>query len=370
MGVLGFVVTVANSQGAESATRSGIVESVKIPAPRDDVTCHYPSVAKLPDDRLMCVYSTQEPSRSRKLALFAVYSQDHGMTWGTPERLLDTPDGNDYDSSIIIVGRRTIVSATTTPLGRSDITTSRTMAVASDDSGRSWSRAYEIPMGRRYTSGKINNGLTLPDGTALWGYTWEKNLETRERLVDEGDMEEVSAVLISYDEGRTWTSSRGVELATRKATQAKNAINGLCEPALALCRDGSVFMLCRTGLDRLYECRSYDGGRTWADIKPTSLVSHNAPAAICNVRGEHPGIVVVWDNSPQNRWPLCVAASFDDCRHWSPPRELTHKPGVDCMYPGVIQTADEKIFAVYEERGSRQILGARFDWTWFSSSNP
>jgi predicted neuraminidase len=275
--------------------------------------------------------------------------------------LLDTPDGHDYDPSIIVIGRRTIVSATTTPLNETGITTSRTMAVASEDSGQTWSRPYEIPMGRRYTSGKVNNGIVLPDGTALWGYTWEKNLEEHERLSSEGEMEELNAVLISYDDGRTWASSRSVGLAARKPVEARGAINGLCEPALALCSDGSVFMLCRTGLDRLYECRSADGGRTWSGAKPTSLAGHNAPAALCRVRGKRPGVMVVWNNSPRDRWPLCAAMSLDDCRTWSTPRELAHTPGVESSYPGAIQTAEGKMLVVYQQRDSRFILGARFD---------
>lgn len=343
------------------------IKRLQIPAPDENTTCHLPSVVVLPDARVMCVYSGKEAMRAGKISLFAVYSSDHGATWGTPQRLLDTPDGHDYDPSIIVIGRRVIVSATTTPLNETGITTSRTMAVASDDGGRTWSRPYEIPMGRRYTSGKINNGITLPDGTALWGYTWEKNLETRERLASEGEMEEMNAVLISYDDGRTWASSRSVGLAARRPPEASGAINGLCEPALAWCNDGSVFMLCRTGLDRLYECRSVDGGRTWSDARPTSLTSHNAPAALCGIRGERQGIMVVWNNSPKDRWPLCAAASFDDCRSWTTPRELALTPGVESSYPGTIQTADGKMLVVYQQRGSRFILGARFEPAWLDA---
>jgi predicted neuraminidase len=340
------------------------IERLQIPAPDGDTTCHWPSVALLPDDRVMCVYSGKEAMPSGKISLFASYSSDHGLTWDAPQRLLNTPDGHDYDPSIVVIGRRVIVSATTTPLNENAITTSRTMAVASNDGGHTWSRPYQIPMGRRYTSGKVNNGITLPDGTALWGYTWEKNLETRERLAREGEMEEINAVLISYDEGRTWASSRSVGLAARRPPEASDAINGLCEPALALCSDGSIFMLCRTGLDRLYECRSADNGRTWSDAKPTSLTSHDSPAALCDFRDERNGVMVVWNNSPKNRWPLCAAASFDDCRSWTQPREVAHIPGVESSYPGAIQTADGKLIVVYQQRGSRVILGARFDPTW------
>ena len=53
-----------------------------------------------------------------------------------------------------------------------------TVAVRSDDSGRSWSKPYDIPMGHRYTSGKINRGIVLRDGTAMFGYSWDMSLDT------------------------------------------------------------------------------------------------------------------------------------------------------------------------------------------------
>jgi hypothetical protein len=123
-------------------------------------------------------------------------------------------------------------------------------------------------------------------------------------------------------------------------------------------------MLCRTGLERLYECRSSDGGRTWSDPKPTALVSHNAPAALCGIESDRKGVMVVWNNSPKNRWPLCVAASYDDCRSWTVPREVAHTPGVESSYPGAVQTADGKMLVVYQQRDSGFIRGARFDPAW------
>ena len=271
-----------------------------------------------------CAFFRRDEQQAGKLVLAGTMSDDHGGTWSQPTVLLDSPDGHDYDPSIMAIGPRVIVSATTTPLNESAITTSRIIAVRSEDSGRTWSKPFEIPTGRRYTSGKINNGIVLKDGTALLGYTWEKNLDTGriQSLATEGEMEEVNAVLLSLDEGRTWTSSESVGLATRRADTSVTAINGLCEPALVECEDGSVFMLSRTGLTNLYGARSTNGGRRWSEPYQTSLVSHNAPAAMCKFRGEKSGVLAVWNNSPEHRWPLSVAASFDGCRTWTPPARL------------------------------------------------
>jgi predicted neuraminidase len=335
----------------------------------------YPSIDRLSDGRLFAVFSAAIKEREGKFVLASSISTDDGRSWSKPEVLIDTQDGQDYDPSVIVIGERIIVTATTTPIAEKGITTSRTMAVRSDDSGRRWSPPYEIATGRRYTSGKINNGIVLQDGTALLGYTWEKNLEDPaiKRLSSEGEMEEVNAVLVSFDQGSTWTSSQSVHLAKRRDQQSNGAINGVCEPALVECEDGSVFMLSRTGLKNLYGSRSEDGGRSWTAPEPTSLVSHNAPAAVCKFGGQkaggdkfgghRPGVFAVWNNSPTDRWPLSAAVSLDDCCTWSAATEIANQPGLESSYPGCIQARDGSIVVVYQQatKAGRDIVCARID---------
>ena len=343
-----------------------IFEHFVIPAPSNAKVCAYPSLARLSDDRLLCVFSAYDETRDRKIVVAGTVSADHGARGRSPQVLIDSPNGNDYDPSIVVIGSRVIVTATTTPPNDPAITTSRTVAIRSEDSGQRWSTSYEIPMGRHYTSGKVNNGIITRDGTALLGFTWEKNLETGrfEKLADEGQMEEVNAVLMSFDKGRTWAASESVELEVRKPADADRiAINGVCEPALVECDDGSIYMLSRTGATNLYGCRSINGGRTWSAAEKTSLVSHNAPADMCQFAGERRGVLVAWNNSPRDRWPLCVAASFDGCRTWTAAQVIEPLEGVESSYPSCIQAGDGKILVVYQQNKpeGRRIRGVRFD---------
>ena len=340
------------------------VEPIEIATGAHYKTNAYPSVGLLEDGRLLCVYSIRTTDKPRKFCVAGSFSSDHGLSWSAPHILINTPDGNDYDPGLMIIGSRVIVTSTTTPTDTgSQITTSRTIAVSSSDGAASWSRPYEINLGRRYTSGKVNNGIVLDNGTALFGYTWEDNLESLDSLPAEGDMEEVSAVMISFDRGRTWASGEGVGLEQRKPDDRPHAINGLCEPALAVCSDGSIYMLCRTGLEKLYELRSQDGGLTWSEPKASPLTGHNAPAALCGFRSSQgSGMLVVWNNSPEHRWPLCVSASYDDGATWSRPITIANIPGQQSSYPGCIQAADGTIVVVYQQQlaeGGRNILAAR-----------
>jgi hypothetical protein len=59
---------------------------------------------------------------------------------------------------------------------------------------------------------------------------------------------------------------------------------------------------------------------------PSPLAGHNSPSALWRLR-DSGDVLVVWNNSPLNRWPLDVALSMDGCKTWSRPRTLANTPG-------------------------------------------
>ncbi len=328
----------------------------------------YPTIARLADGRLICVFTARDARTRDKYVIAAAFSEDNGRTWGPPGVVLDTPGSLDFDPGIVVVGQRVLVTSTACPPSHLErISTSRTMAVASDDDARTWSELFEIPMGHRYTCGKINPGVLLDDGTAIFGFSWDGGLERDGSLAGEGRHDLIVGTMSSDDAGRTWKLRGEVRLAARREDCAVGAINGVDEPAIVRCGDGALYMLCRTGLDRLYESRSTDGGMTWSDPAPSSLTSHNAPASLCRIEGARPGILAVWCNSREHRWPLCAAASFDDGRTWTVPRVISRVEGYQSSYPGCVQAADGALVVVWQQDrpdGHREVLGARFDVEW------
>ena len=330
----------------------------------------FPTVDRLSDNRLLCVFSVRSKPEENRFAVAGSFSEDHGRTWSNPEILIDSPNELDYDPNLIVVGSRVIVTSTTCPLTHQQfISTSRTLAVRSEDSGRTWSKPYEIPMGHRFAAGKIHKGLVLEDGTALFGYSWDAALEGKAgKLKLEGDHDLVASLMRSSDRGLTWQGGSDVFLRDLKRDADRiHAINGLDEPALVQLHDGTLYMLCRTGLAHPYETRSADGGKTWSRPEPCPLTGHNAPVALCRINGARPGMLTVWCNSSEVRWPLCVAASFDNARSWTPPRELARREGFESSYPGCVQAADGTLVVVWQQAlpdGQRAIDGARMNVDW------
>jgi BNR repeat-like domain len=78
--------------------------------------------------------------------------------------------------------------------------------------------------------------------------------------------------------------------------------------------------------------------------------------------------VVLWDNSPKDRYPLSVAISRDGCKSWSSPRVVAAGEGGQASYPSVTQAPDGTIVAVWQQelpnRKGREIRAARFNRAW------
>jgi len=240
-----------------------LFERVIVSSVKQFKTSEYPTVDRLADGRLFCVFSAiDEKVTGGKAVVVGTFSQDHGRTWSSPTVLIDSRPELDYDPNIIVIGSRVIVTSTTVPPTHGQfISTSRTVAVRSEDHGKTWSKPYEIPMGHRYTAGKINRGIVLRDGTAVLGYSWDVRLDEHEKLTSEGEEDCVACVMASKDRGTTWNTIA----ACRRPTGSLRIEN---TPSTAWTNrpswnwaTGPLYMLCRTGLTNLYESRSRERRR-------------------------------------------------------------------------------------------------------------
>lgn len=344
-------------------------DTIVVASSEQGISNNYPSIAKLPDGRLLCAYTaTTKTEDSRHARIVGRISHDHGKSWGEPVTLIDSHPHRDYDAAINVMGGRVVVTSTTVPPTHGQfISTSRTLAVRSDDSGGTWSEPYEIPMSQRYVAGKINNGVDLGDGEALFGYAWDVNLDRKEKVDSEGKQDYRCGIKVSRDGGLTWSDGPTLGITDDRTPGRTHAINGIDEPAIVELPDGSLYMLCRTGADKLYESRSTDRGRTWTQPVPSPLTSHNAPASLCRFVTNQAGVLVVWCNSPSNRWPLTAAVSYDNAHTWSPPRTICEIKGSRSAYPGCVQADDGSLVVVWQQefpdRGP-DIHLVRFDPSW------
>ena len=321
----------------------------------------WPCLARLGNGELLLTFTRRPKDRIRDSGhIVAMRSSDGGRTWSEPISTIDTPDMMDLDPSIVAWDDRVIVISTTVPSTHSErVTVSSFLAVHSEDNGRTWSELKEIPHPYTYCSGKTNAGARLDDGTIVFGFSWDARLQEGGAVYCDADQICRAGVMISSDDGRTWIPGETIGINETRA-EHEAGLDGLDEPCLAVCQDGGLYMLMRSNLERLYEARSSDRGRTWSKPRPTTLVSHSAPADLAAF--DHPrlgrGWLVAYNDSPVRRRPLSVAVSLDDGATWSAARPVANEQK-DSHYPACVRTPDGDILVAWQQDtdGGRHIEG-------------
>ena len=325
----------------------------------------YPVVAALPDGRLFLVWAAVG-GPSGKMRIAGAFSQDGGRHWDKAETIIDTPALADCDPAIILTPDEIQVYSTTRPGG--DIVYTESWKSSRKYNGNAWSQPVKMPAHHKYEVGKNHIGLTLADGTLVMPYSWDVFLEEGKPIGSEGSMKLKSGVLRSRDGGSSWTPGGDMFIEVPQKVSLR-ATGGVCEPAMVSLPNGEIFALLRTSDSRHYESRSRDGGLTWDTPAPSPLAGHNSPSALWRLR-DSGDVLVVWDNSPLNRWPLAAALSKDGCKTWSQPRILANMPGFQSAYPSATQAADGTLIAVWFQilpNKARELRIARFNREWLEA---
>lgn len=142
---------------------------------------------------------------------------------------------------------------------------------------------------------------------------------------------------ISDDDGYTWRKGRGETGFGDQHAQ---------EPGLVERKDGSVLMIVRTTQDYIYYSESFDGGETWGELYPSTLVAPLAPATIARIP-QTGDLLMVWNNNPKGgkatwseRTPLTTAISKDEGASWEHVKNLEADPTSCFAYTSITFVGD------------------------------
>src|SRR5437868_4095944 len=268
-----------------------------------------PCVTATPSGKLIAVWCARAADPKSKLRIVGALSSDGGRRWSAPLDLIDNPGKSDADPNIVVDDQRIVLLCSTLPTPGKILVT-ETWMTASEDDGKSWSRPVQATQPHKYTNGKVHVGHKLKDGRLGVGYSWDIFCEQGLSPATEGEMELRAGLMFSSDGGRHWVA--GGDISARPAKLTPHAVNGVDEPATVILENGEVYSLLRTGTDHLWESRSQNSGARRSAPVPSPLVGHNAPAALWRLRGSGE-VVVAWNQSPRDRWPLVAAISQDGC---------------------------------------------------------
>jgi len=221
--------------------------------------------------------------------------------------------------------------------------------IRSSDGGDTWETrpvpVSSVPLPRAGTS---DAALELPDGTLLLGFYG----------ADPGSRVCRAYVARSTDGGDTW----GQPALIARDPEGQLSFE---EPALARTREGHLVALLRCGepgsYQYLYQARSFDGGRTWADLIRTPMWGH--PAHVLALRD---GRLVCSYGYRRPPYGVRACVSRDGGRTWDIQREIVLRDdggSRDVGYPSTAQLADGTLVTVYYihgEDGIRHIVATRW----------
>jgi predicted neuraminidase len=125
---------------------------------------------------------------------------------------------------------------------------------------------------------------------------------------------------------------------------------------VAYCRRGGGFEPRTDGY--LVRSESHDGGNTWSPGVDSDFVNPNSAADFIKLRNGH--LLLVFNDSMNDRTPLTAAVSMDQGRTWPFKRNLI--AGDDAFaYPSAIQTRDGRIHVVFTSHERTVVQHAVFD---------
>jgi predicted neuraminidase len=198
------------------------------------------------------------------------------------------------------------------------------MMMTSEDNGKSWSKARQLPQG---ILGPIKNKpVQLSNGDVLCSsstedHGWRVHFER------------------TSDLGKTWS-------ATAPVNDGREI--GAIQPSILFHENGRLQALGRTRQGKLFETWSEDGGQIWGKLSLMSLPNPNSGIDAVTLKNGQQLLVYNHNGANKGRSPLNVAVSRDG-KNWQAAMVLEDDPKAPngFAYPAVIQTRDGLVHITY-----------------------
>jgi predicted neuraminidase len=177
------------------------------------------------------------------------------------------------------------------------------MIKRSFDGGLSWSPEEILPAG--IIGPTKSKPLVDKEGNMICGSSVEAGSPE--------DEFKATACWIEILSGQQWSKYGPLEIPSKRF--------GCIEPALFFAKDGTLKMLCRDRSNRvgaegwIWASESKDRGKTWCKLSKTNLPNPDSGIEVLALSNDN--ILLIYNNSHTNRYPLSIALSKDSGDSWS-----------------------------------------------------
>jgi predicted neuraminidase len=253
-------------------------------------------------------------------------STDKGKTWTPLERFdvgfprAGKTKGQGPTELMIVGDRATLFFATHSRHWANDW---RSWFLTSDDGFKTWSAPFEVP-GRLRNRTFLRNHIVTRDGRILvpFQHYIGPDDEQHKDPLNRAFTNPRNGVLISADDGTTWTEHGNIRLTPN------DRYFGWAENNIVALRDGHIAMIIRAdGLGGvLYRADSRDDGRTWPEFATvTPIPNPGSKATLYGLGGDT--VALLHNPNSKHRSPLALWISFDGMKTWPYQRILQQESG-------------------------------------------
>lgn len=358
--------------------KSAEVISSKVICKQQDRYIGWPCITKTPIGELLTVFSGDRETHTCPYGKTQmIRSIDNGQTWSQPRTINDTPL-DDRDAGIIALSDGTLLVRWFTvysPSGHPRLTHQSWkdfVAKISEDDADRWTgpTLYDQASGRRghWLRRSTDNGKSWEDPIHVAGTSPKPPIELDDgRLLMIGNngyerQQRTSAIVIeeSHDNGRTWQVIADLPM----FPDEEDGYVG--EPHIVEAEPGRIVAMARyerrpyrDDVCYLYQADSADGGRTWSEWHPTSILGK--PPHLFRLRDGRILVTYGFRHEPYGQ-RACI--SVDGGKSWDYDNEIILRddaPNDDLGYPASVELDDGTILTVYyqqEHKGEKTCLMA------------
>ena len=324
----------------------GIVTTRVFGSESPGVYKHPAAITELKNGDLYLAYYGGSGEYGDDTAVYGARKKRGASTWSRPTVIADTPDRSEGNPVVWQAPDGLVWLFYVNRYGPT-WSTARVKAKISKDGARSWSDSLMLT----FEEGTMVRGqpIVLRDGDYLLPLYHETG----------GDREMTAASTTSF-----FLRYRPSTGAWTETPRIRSETGNLQAQVVQLTDTHLVCYLRRGGdyepTDKGYLLRSesLDGGRTWSDAKPTDFPNPNAAVDFLRLQNGH--LLLVYNDSMNERTPLTVAISTDGDRSYPHRRDIAGGENT-FAYPYAIQTRDGRIHVIYTTDHRKTIMHATFD---------
>ncbi|HAM72891.1 MAG TPA: hypothetical protein DCM86_14720 [Verrucomicrobiales bacterium] len=234
--------------------------------------------------------------------------------------------------------------------------TSRVQAKVSQDGAHTWSDAF--PLVSEEGMMVCNKPILLRDGDYLLPLYFEGGNDPEATGAD-------SCGLFLRRSAKTgeWKQTGRIRSATGNIQPV--AVETGPGHLIAYCRRGGNYLPTTTGW--LVRAESHDGGLTWGPGENSGFKNPNASVDFIRLKNGH--LLLVFNDSMNDRTPLTVAISSDGDKSYPSRRNVAEGPH-DYGYPMALQTRDGRIHLIFTSHGRTIVNHAVLDEAWVEHGGP